>query len=226
MRGQGQARGDCTPGVIQHRPGNVSREMDPAKSEPLRAAPKADLSDADLWAQLCAGDSAGLAGLYARHGGLVYAICFRVLGEQGPAEDATQDVFLNLWSRRRGWDPDLGRFTAWLATAARNRAIDLARRRRARAGRETAQEVDGLPGSAIADPWDALTREMERDAVIEAVRQLPGAQQEVIELAYWSGYTHRDISSMLDLPLGTVKGRMRLALEKLQSFLDARGVGR
>ena len=182
--------------------------------------------DADIWERVCAGESAALDALYARHGGLVYSICLRVLGEEALAEDATQEVFLNLWRRRSGWDPELGRFGAWLATAARNRAVDIARQRRSRTGRESEQELDRLPGGSGDDPWDALTREMERDVVREAVRQLPDSQQEVIALAYWGGYTHRDISGMLDLPLGTVKGRMRLALEKMQSFLDARGGGR
>lgn len=179
--------------------------------------------DAALWAAVIRGEHVALEILYDRHAHLVYSICLRVLGEPSSAEDTAQEVFLGLWRRRIGFDPGRGSFRAWIAAVARNRSIDSLRARRGRIGGETELVTDLPDGSPRNDPWYQVAHNLDRDTVHEAMATLPPTQRQVIELGYWGGLTHAQISDRLQLPLGTVKTRMRLGLEKLSSFLEAHG---
>jgi len=169
------------------------------------------------------GDHGALEVLYDRHAHPVYSICLRVLSEPSLAEDTVQEVFLGLWRRRHGFDAARGSFGVWIATVARNRSIDCLRARRGRAGGETELTTEFPDGRVRNDPWYQVAEELDRNSVHEAMATLPRAQRQVIELGYWDGLTHSEISDRLHLPLGTVKTRMRLGLEKLYSFLEARG---
>lgn len=135
-----------------------------------------------------------------------------------------QEAFLNLWTRAASFDPERGSLRAWLLTAVRNRSID---HLRGRAGHER-QEEELAPEAAYAvspaDPWREVALSVERDAVREAMANLPIEQRQVIELAYFGGYTHQEVADMTRAPLGTVKGRMRLGLEKMSSYLRGRGL--
>jgi RNA polymerase sigma-70 factor, ECF subfamily len=135
-----------------------------------------------------------------------------------------QEAFLNVWRRASTFDPERGSLRAWLLTAVRNRCID---RLRGRAG-TAAQERELLPEAAYAispsDPWREVALSLECAAVRDAMASLPAEQRQVVELAYFGGYSHHEISNMTRVPLGTVKGRMRLALEKMGSFLRGRGL--
>lgn len=180
--------------------------------------------DRELAAALAAGRQEALAELYDRYAGLAYGVALRVLGDPGRAEDAVQESFLNVWRYAAGFDPDRGSLRGWLLATVRNRSIDLLR---GRAGHERAeQELEPESGQAVSasDPWREVALSLERAAVRDAMSSLPVEQRQVLELAYFGGYTHHEIAGMTRVPLGTVKGRMRLGLEKVGSFLRGRGL--
>jgi RNA polymerase sigma-70 factor (ECF subfamily) len=182
------------------------------------------LADPDLVAQLAAGSQEALAALYDRYGRLAYSVALRVLGDPGRAEDAVQDAFMNIWASASSFDARRGSLRTWLLTSVRNRSIDYLRGR----GAHERQELELQPAVAEtgprSDPWREVSLSMERSAVREAMSNLPAEQRQAVELAYFGGYSHREIADMTSVPLSTVKGRMRLALEKLSSYLQGRGL--
>src|SRR6202521_1537426 len=182
------------------------------------------LADPDLVAQLAAGSQEALAELYDRYGRLAYAVALRVLGDPGRAEDAIQEAFLNIWNHAGSFDVRRGSLRTWLLTSVRNRSVDYLRGR----GAHERQELELQPAQAEAgprsDPWREVSLSLERSAVREAMSSLPAEQRQAIELAYFGGYSHREIAEVTRVPLSTVKGRMRLALEKLSSYLQGRGL--
>ena len=182
------------------------------------------LADPDLVAQLAAGSQEALAELYDRYGRLAYSVALRVLGDPGRAEDVVQEAFLRIWNHAGSFDVSRGSLRTWLLTAVRNRAVDYLRGR----GAHERQELELQPAlaevGARSDPWREVSLSLERTAVHEAMNSLPAEQRQAIELAYFSGYSLREIADMTSVPLSTVKGRMRLALEKLSSYLQGRGL--
>lgn len=135
---------------------------------------------------------------------------------------------MNVWNHATSFDAERGSLRAWLLTSVRNRAIDYLR---GRGGRRRGEEelppdvLDRSEGSeGLSDPWREVALSLERGAVRDALTSLPVEQRQVIELAYFGGYSHVEISSMTHLPLGTVKGRMRLGMEKMSSYLRGRGL--
>jgi RNA polymerase sigma-70 factor (ECF subfamily) len=173
---------------------------------------------------LAAGRQDALAELYDRYAGLAYGVAIRVLGDPGRAEDAVQEAFMNVWSRAAGFDPGRGSMRAWLLTAVRNRCIDHLRGRGGRERREEELEPESVYALSPSDPWREVALSLERAAVRDAMASLPAEQRQVIEMAYFGGYSHNEISGMTRVPLGTVKGRMRLGLEKMGSYLRGRGL--
>jgi RNA polymerase sigma-70 factor, ECF subfamily len=180
--------------------------------------------DPELAAALAAGEVEALGVLYDRYGALAYSVALRVLGDPGRAEDVVQDCFLKLWRGAVRFDASRGSLRTWLLTSVRNRSIDYLRGRGAHERRE--QEIPGEAEAtgAGADPWQEVALSIERDVVKEAVESLPVEQRQAVELAYFGGYTQREIAEMARVPLSTVKGRTRLALEKLHSYLQGRGM--
>jgi RNA polymerase sigma-70 factor, ECF subfamily len=182
------------------------------------------LADPDLVAQLAAGSQEALAQLYDRYGRVAYSVAFRVLGDPGRAEDAVQEAFMKIWNNASSFDVRRGSLRTWLLTAVRNRSIDYLRGR----GAHERQELELQPAlsevGSRSDPWREVSASIERSAVREAMNNLPAEQRQAVELAYFGGYTHREIAEMTNVPLGTVKGRMRLGLEKLSSYLQGRGL--
>ncbi|GAC1654534.1 MAG: sigma-70 family RNA polymerase sigma factor [Candidatus Dormibacteraceae bacterium] len=181
------------------------------------------LSDVELAERLAAGDTQALEQLYDRYGSLAYSVSVRVLGDPGKAEDVVQDVFLKLWNNAARFDSQKGSLRTWLMTAVRNRSIDYLRGRGAheRIEKEIPEHVEA--SGVGSDPWREVAAGLERDAVKAAIETLPPDQRQAVELAYFGGYSHREIAEMIRVPLSTVKGRMRLALEKLHSYLQGRG---
>jgi RNA polymerase sigma-70 factor (ECF subfamily) len=175
-------------------------------------------------AGLAAGDHEALAGLYDRYAGLAYGVAIRVLGDPARAEDAVQDAFMNVWKNAASFDAERGSLRAWLLTAVRNRCIDHLRRRGAREQREAELQPDAAYAQSPSDPWREVALSLERTAVRDAMASLPAEQRQVVELAYFGGYSQTEIAGMTRVPLGTVKGRIRLALEKMGSYLRGRGL--
>ncbi len=182
--------------------------------------PTEKLTDDELLKRIAQGDQDALLQLYDRYGRLVYSLAYRVLQDHQLAEEITQDVFTRVWQAAGTFDPKRSRFTTWLTSITRNRAIDILRRRRAR----------GLTGAGEAELNTAITRADERFspehhlqalAVREALKELPPTQREVLELAYFGGMTQREIAEHLNIPLGTVKTRMRLGMLKLRDLLTS-----
>jgi RNA polymerase sigma-70 factor (ECF subfamily) len=188
----------------------------------MAAGPSA--SDLELAAALAHGREEALAQLYDRYGGLVYSVALRILGDPARAEDAVQESFFNVWNNAGRFDANRGSLRAWLVTTARNRSIDYMRGRAGRERREQGLDVESAGAETASDPWREMSRSMERTAVREAVASLPPEQRKAIELAYFDGYTCREIAELTQAPLGTVKGRLRLGLEKMASYLQGRGL--
>jgi RNA polymerase sigma-70 factor, ECF subfamily len=183
-----------------------------------------ELSDAELATALAAGEIDAMNTLYARYGGLAYSLAVRILGDPGRAEDVVQDAFVRMWKRASSFDVRRGSLRTWLLTVVRNRAIDYLRGLSGRE-RDEIELPEGLRAEGEgSDPWREVSQSLERRAVREALGVLPREQRQAIELAYFGGYSQQEISRMVDVPLGTIKGRTRLALEKLCSYLQGRGL--
>jgi RNA polymerase sigma-70 factor (ECF subfamily) len=162
--------------------------------------------------------------VYERHGGAAYSLAYRIVGDRGTAEDVTQEAFLSLWRSGAKYDRTRGSVRTWLLGVVRNRAIDVLRREAGRAptvNLELERLPDTGPAAELTDT-EALRHESARE-VRGALGVLPADQLKVIELAYFGGLSHSEIAESLGMPLGTVKGRMRLAMEKIRANL-AEGV--
>jgi RNA polymerase sigma-70 factor (ECF subfamily) len=162
--------------------------------------------------------------LYDRYAPLVYTTCLRVVGEPAMAEDLVQDIFVRLWQRPEAFIPARGRFVTWLLSITRNRAVDEVRSRNRRRMRELPEPKDA-PFAPVAtaradDPVSLAELREEQVAVRQALAQLPPEQRRVLELAFFGGYTHQEIATRLREPLGTVKTRIRLGMQKLRASLE------
>jgi len=162
--------------------------------------------------------------LYDRYAGLAYAVAMRVLGDPGRAEDVVQEAFLKIWTNAASFDPKRGSLRTWLITAVRNRSIDHLRGRSAHERDELELQPELAEPAPRSDPWREVSLSLERMAVREALSSLPSEQRQAVQLAYFGGYSQREIADMTHVPVSTVKGRMRLALEKLSSYLQGRGL--
>jgi RNA polymerase sigma-70 factor (ECF subfamily) len=174
--------------------------------------------DDQLIAAVARGDHPALLALYDRHGRVAYGLAYRILGEAGAAEEAVQDAFLRVWRRAATFDPARGVVRSWLLTIVHHCAIDLLRRR-ASAPPVVAGLDEIAERQAVPDAWGDVVGRLERDRVRSAVATLPGDQRRAIEMAYFDGLTHREIAERDGLPLGTVKGRLRLGLRRLYGML-------
>lgn len=191
------------------------------------APPAGDLaewSDDSLMAAVVARDRAAFGVLYDRYAPLVYTTSLRVVGEPAVAEDIVQDIFVRLWQRPESFVPARGRFVTWLLSITRNRAVDEVRSRNRRRKREVV-EPDGAPFAPLDlvrsdDPVSVAELRDAQRAVRNALAQLPPEQRRVLELAFFGGYTHQEIAARLREPLGTVKTRIRLGMQKLRASLE------
>jgi len=173
-------------------------------------------TDEQLMTGIAHGDVDAFAALYDRHSAAACAVAQRLLGPGGPAEDAVQDVFLSLWWTA-AYDPARGTVRSFLLAIVRNRAIDLTRRARRHAEHATsADEAAARVASQILTDAEAERREEVR-RVRTALTALPPEQLTAIELAYFAGLTQREIAQHLQEPIGTIKSRVRLGLEKLHA---------
>ena len=187
---------------------------------PLR--PESGAGDAALVLRLAARDGKALDDLYARYGRPAYSLAYRITRDQGFAEDVVQEVFLALWRDPTRYDPTRG-FASWLLSMTHHKAVDAVRReeslrrRRDAAAEETVAALDESAACSGVDEevWVGLRGERVR----EALRKLPDPQREALALAYFGGYTQREVAVLTDTPLGTVKTRMLAGLRKLRESL-------
>ena len=172
-------------------------------------------------ARLAMRDIKAFEALYDRYGTLVYSTALRVVGDVQLAEDIAQEVFLRIWRRPDHYLPERGRFVTWLLSVARNGAVDQIRTRGRRRRHETGSEESArqLPADEGRDPALMAQLADERQKVRRALASLPLEQKRVIEMAYYGGYTQQEIAEMLSQPLGTVKTRIRLGMQKLRAAL-------
>src|SRR5215211_5425971 len=178
------------------------------------------LADKDLISQVGQGDAQAFATLYERHIRVAYSLAYRMMGEKEAAEDLLQEAFLKLWSGAASYRAERGSVRTWLLSIVHNRGID---QLRSLASRRRAQEkIEAFaPKAQLSDAFAQSWRNTQREQVRGALKILPSEQSKVLELAYFSGYTHAETAELLDLPLGTVKGRMRLGLKKIRDYFDS-----
>jgi RNA polymerase sigma-70 factor (ECF subfamily) len=175
------------------------------------------LADEDLMPLIGAKDPEAFAVFYDRHGGIAYSLAYRIVGEPGAAEDVTQEAFISLWRSGARYDRGRGSVRSWMLSIVRNRAIDSLRVGAGKAPKLTFDDdavLEQRPAEELTDE-EAMQHETASE-VRGALGQLPGDQSKVIELAYYGGFSQSEIAEMLGVPLGTVKGRMRLGMEKIR----------
>jgi len=158
-------------------------------------------------------DEAALALLYAQFSTPVYSLALQILRDPGLAQEVTQDTFMKVWQHPRAWDSAKGQFSSWLLTTARYTAIDRLRREIRRTGRDSALDET----AAAEDVDEAPHRDLQQLHVL--LSELPSEQRQVVELAYFQGLKHSELAERLAIPLGTVKTRLRLGLQKLKRML-------
>ena len=179
------------------------------------------LDDEALMRLIALAQEQALGALYDRYGRLVYSLAFNATGDPGLAEEITQDVFLRVWSKAETYNPKQGKVVTWMSSIARYRAIDLIRQRGIR---PEGNRLDWAEGDALDLP-DSLNIESEvemsqrRQRVRTALAQLPPEQSQALAYAFFQGYSHTQIAEALSEPLGTVKTRIRLAMQKLRQIL-------
>jgi RNA polymerase sigma-70 factor (ECF subfamily) len=187
---------------------------------PPSALDSAQPSDAALLTQARAGDAGAFATVYDRHAAAAYGLARRMLHDRAAAQDVVQDAFLGLW-RTDGYDPERGSVRTFLLGIVRNRAIDLLRKSGRRSVREHSDDTLVLLLSA-PERTDVEVDERETQRILRgALAKLPERQQRALDLAFFGGLTHAEIALQLDEPIGTIKSRIRLGLEKLRADVDA-----
>ena len=194
--------------------------LDGAAGGQYRSADEAAI-DAALIERMTDGDESALGALYDRWADAVHALVARIVRDEPEAEEVVEAVFWQAWQQAGRYAPERGAPGAWLLAMARSRSLDRLRSLRRRRDEQPADEsiFDNQP--AVGDPLSDLDATDRAARVLAALEQLPAEQREVLELAYFEGLSQTEIAERLELPLGTVKTRARLALRKLRDRLDA-----
>jgi len=173
-------------------------------------------SDEALLARIRGGDNDAFAALYDRHAPRVFGVILRIIGDRCEAEDVLQETFWQVWRQAAAWRPERGAPLVWIAMIARSRAIDRLRRRKA------AIVASDVVEAAAAAPQSDVEREEQAHLTRSILRQLPPEQMAVISLAFFCGMTHEQIAQEHDIPLGTVKTRIRRGMQRLRAYLTER----
>ena len=178
-------------------------------------------TDADLMGLLQRGHAEALRPLHARHDGVAFALAYRIVGDSATAEEVVQDAFLTLWRECLRYEAERGTVRSWVLGIVHHRAIDTLRRKQRFERREAVGDIhESQPGHDFTQ-FEVARRELVRQTWAE-LGSLPSEQQEVIKLAFLGELTSGEIAETLGLPLGTVKGRLRLGLQKLRKSVDTR----
>ncbi len=184
--------------------------------------------DEDNVVRISRGDESALSGLYDQYARVVYSLILKIVHNQQVAEELTQEVFLRVWQQSSSYSRERGRFASWMLGIAHNLAIDEIRRGKARPQQVYDNPEESRSLLEVADrspePDEMVLGGIRRDFIVEALDRLPGNQREVIEMSYFGGLTQSQIAERKGEPLGTIKTRTRLALQRLRSNLLAQGI--
>ncbi len=180
------------------------------------AAQNQGLNDGALISAIRSGNQDAMAQLYDRYSSVVYAVALRVLGETSAAEDVLQEIFMQLWRNPGAFDAGRGNLAPWLAVIARNRAVDTLRRRRPQT------EMTETVASVEPDMAGDADRRRTVEKVWAVLKEMPAPQRNALEMAYFEGYSHSEISEKTGEPLGTIKTRIRTGLILLRQAVEAR----
>jgi RNA polymerase sigma-70 factor (ECF subfamily) len=174
------------------------------------------LADEEVMNLVAGGDPRAFELLFDRHGGATFSLAYRMVGDRNVAEDVSQEAFLSIWRSRVRYEPSRGSVRTWVLGIVHNRAIDMLRRNLVHDRRRASAEGIEERFEAAERTEAEVARREEAGSVRAALETLPDEQSRVIQLAYFGGFSHSKIAEMLDTPVGTVKGRMRLGLQKLR----------
>ena len=185
-----------------------------------------ELSDEALINAIAEGAEWAMEPLYERYNRVLYSLAYRMVADHQVAEDLLQDAFLSIWRRATSYSPQSGTVRSWLISIVHHRTIDYLRAVRRRAGLKevTWEEVEQDERTAFPDVWEEALRSVQSAQLRAALLNIPLEQRMVIELAYFQGWTHSEIAAGCEIPLGTVKARMRLGLAHLRVLLVQMGV--
>ena len=178
------------------------------------------LDDRALVARVTEGDGGALEALYARYGRACYGLARRILVDEQLAQDAVQEVFLTVWRDAAKFDASRGGFSTWLLTMTHHKSVDSVRREENLRKRRTTDDVLESREDDAPKVDDAVWSLLRRERVREVLATLPGPQREALTLAYFGGYTQREIAGLTDTPLGTVKTRMLAGMRRMKDSLD------
>jgi RNA polymerase sigma-70 factor, ECF subfamily len=194
--------------------------MNPSKWEQKAVDLKA-LDDAALMRLILHARQEALSELYDRYGRLVFSMAYNAVGDSGTAEEITQDVFLRIWDKAITYRPEQAKVSTWLTSITRYRSIDVLRQRGSRAEQHSVgwEELPVGEEPSSDGPENATADAMEHAHVQAAVASLPAEQRQALAMAYFQGLSHSEIAAALGEPLGTVKTRIRLAMQKLRDLL-------
>ncbi|WP_433747203.1 RNA polymerase sigma factor [Falsibacillus pallidus] len=182
-----------------------------------------DTKDIELYTRMRQKDKSALEALYDKYEKLLYSFAYKMTGSQQHAEDVIQEVFIKLWREHAPYTNEKGKFSSWLITMTRNTALDVLRKQKNNQSFEYI-ENDSLQVDETT-PEDMAEWKEKRTVIRSAVKSLKDDQQKIIDLFYFKGRTHKEISDSTGLPLGTVKGRIRLALKHLRTIIEKEGGG-
>lgn len=184
------------------------------------------LDDTALLVLIARSHSGALSQLYDRYGRMVFSVAYHVVGDSETAEEVTQDVFVRVWEGASFYRPELAKVSSWMISITRHRAIDELRRRGVRPEKSQIpwpeENENGLP--LFEGPESEVETNLQQRTIRRAIASLPAEQQKVLGLAFFSGYSHSEIAERLGEPLGTVKSRIRLAMQKLREVFTEQGV--
>jgi len=179
------------------------------------AAQNQGQNDGALISAIRSGNQEAMAQLYDRYSSVVYAVALRVLGDTATAEDVLQEIFMQLWRNPGSFDASRGNLAPWLAVIARNRAVDVLRKRRPQT------EISETVVSVEPDLAGEADRGRAAEKVRAVLKEMPAQQRSALEMAYFEGYSHSEISEKTGEPLGTIKTRIRTGLMRLRRALEA-----
>ena len=180
------------------------------------------LDDATLIRRIAKAETGALEELYDRYNRLVFSVALAILSDRSAAEEVTLDVFVRVWKGASTYQVERAKVSTWLAAITRHHAIDVLRGQRSKLDQKSLY-LNDLPWqkeSDLPNPQEDMENKMQGARIRRAIEELPAEQREALMLAYFKGYSHHQIADLLEEPLGTIKTRIRLAMQKLKQILS------